>query len=75
ILTKAILDERPITLQEIASLKVGSTITLNTTSISRARLEIDDRPLFWCELGKNHQQLALRIESELEDDLEVVEEF
>lgn len=75
ILTKAILDERPITLHEIANLKVGSTIALSTTSISRARLEIDDRPLFWCELGKNHQQLALRIESEFENDIEAVEEF
>lgn len=75
ILMKAVLDERPITLQEIANLKVGSTIALTTTSISRARLEIDDRPLFWGELGKKHQQLALRIESEFEDDIEAVEEF
>lgn len=74
ILTKAILDERPITIDEIANLKVGSTIALSTTTISRARLEIDDRPLFWCELGKNHQQMALRIETEFEAD-EVIEEF
>lgn len=75
ILTNAILDERKITLQELASLQVGSTISLATTTISRARLEIDDRPLFWCEVGKNHQQMALRIETEFENDEDEVEEF
>ncbi len=75
ILTKAILDQRSITLQEASNLKVGSTIALSTTSISRARLEIDDRPLFWCSLGRHNLQLALKIESEYENDLEAVEEF
>lgn len=75
IVTKAILDERQISLQELANLKVGSTIGLSTTTISRARIEIDDRPLFWCEVGKNHQQMALRIETEFENNDDVVEEF
>lgn len=75
IMTNAILDERQITLQELASLKVGSTISLDTTTISRARLEIDERPLFWCEVGKNHQQMALRIETEFQTDDNDVEEF
>lgn len=75
ILTNAILDERKITLNELANLKVGSTISLATTSISRARLEIDERPLFWCEVGKNHQQMALRIETEFESADDEVEEF
>ena len=74
ITTNAILDERKITLDELASLKVGSTISLATTTISRARLEIDERPLFWCEVGKNHQQMALRIETEFES-VDEVEEF
>lgn len=75
IVTMAILDERQISLQELANLKVGSMISLATTTISRARLEIDERPVFWCEVGKNHQQMALRIEDEFESDDDVIEEF
>lgn len=68
--TKAVLDQRLITLQEVAALKVGSTVPLSTVSMSRARLELDERPLFWCMIGRQGAHLALQIESDYENDRE-----
>jgi flagellar motor switch protein FliM len=75
IVTKAVLDDASMTLEEAANLTVGSTIPLSTVSISKARLEIDDRPVFWCALGRSNMQLAVCIASNYDNEADVMVEF
>ena len=67
---KAVVDQRPATLQEVSGFKVGSTIELSPNSMARVRLELNERPLFWCQLGRLSGQLALKVETECDGDME-----
>ena len=54
----------------------GETIVeLSSTSLSRVRLEADDNPLFWCELGKQGEALTLRVEDDFDRHREAIDEF
>ncbi len=70
-----VLEERPIRLGEVQSLAVGSVIELQMTSMSRVRLDADDNPLFWCELGKRENTLILRVDDEFDQQKEAVDEY
>lgn len=58
----AVLEERLISLDEVRRLAVGRTIELNCTDISKVRLDAEENPAFWCELGKSGGGLIARIE-------------
>ncbi len=58
----AILDEKQMTLGEIAGLKVGTVLALDAGPRSKVRLECGGQPLFWCELGRSDSVYTLRIE-------------
>lgn len=70
-----VLEERPISLGEVQRFAVGSIIELQMTSMSRVRLDADENPLFWCELGKREDALILRVEDEFVEQREAVDEF
>ncbi len=70
-----VLEERPIALSEVQRFAVGSVIELQMTSMSRVRLDADESPLFWCELGKRENGLILRVEEEFDQQREAVDEF
>ena len=70
-----VLEERPIPLGEVQRFAVGSIVELSSTSLSRVRLEADDNPLFWCELGKRGGALTLRVEDDFDRHREAVDEF
>lgn len=70
-----VLEERPISLGEVQRFAVGSVVELSSTSLSRVRLEADDNPLFWCELGKREGVLTLRVEDDFDRDREAIDEF
>lgn len=59
---RAILEERHVTLGEIADLRVGQVLKLQATPTSRVKLESHDQPLFWCQLGQSDGGYKLRIE-------------
>ena len=69
------LEERPIPLGEVQRFAVGSIVELSSTSLSRVRLEADDNPLFWCELGKQGEALTLRVEDDFDRHREAIDEF
>lgn len=73
--TMAVLDQQSIMLRDVAAFRLGSIVALSTPSISRACLEIDDQPLFWCQLGRQSNHLALEIEQACTNDLEAAQEF
>jgi flagellar motor switch protein FliM len=70
-----VLEERPISLGEVQRFAVGSIVELQMTSMSRVRLDADESPLFWAELGKRENALILRIEDEFDEQREAVDEF
>jgi flagellar motor switch protein FliM len=70
-----ILEERPIALSEVQRFGVGSVIELQLASMSRIRLDADENPLFWCELGKRENELVLRVEEGFNQRREAVDEF
>jgi len=70
-----VLEERPIALGEVKKFAVGSVIELHMTSMSRVRLDADESPLFWCELGKRDDALILRVDEEFDQQREAVDEY
>ena len=70
-----ILEERPISLGEVQRFAVGSVVELTSTSLARVRLDADEIPLFWCELGKRDGTLTLRIEDDFDQNKESIDEF
>jgi flagellar motor switch protein FliM len=62
----AILEERQLTLGEIASLKVGQLLSLEADLNSRVRLECSERPLFLCEIGQGEGAYTLRVDEIME---------
>jgi flagellar motor switch protein FliM len=72
--TTAVHDAHFIPLGEVATFKVGTIVPLLGNSLARVCLEVDDRPLFWCELGRQNALLALRIDEEYDPDQVQIED-
>jgi flagellar motor switch protein FliM len=70
-----VLEERPISLGEVQRFAVGSVVDLDSTTLSRVRLDADEIPFFWCELGKREGALILRVEDDFDQDREALDEF
>lgn len=72
---RAVLEERPITLDEVAHLKIGQVLQLQATPHSRVKLEGSKQPLFWCELGQAEGAYNLRIEDVYDHDQEFMNDI
>ncbi|AWB19632.1 flagellar motor switch protein FliM [Methylobacterium currus] len=70
---RAVLEERHLTLGEIAGLKVGQVIALDATPATRIKLEGNDKPLFWCHAGQSQGAYVLRIDEAISQDKEGAE--
>ncbi|GAB5375483.1 MAG: FliM/FliN family flagellar motor switch protein [Acuticoccus sp.] len=58
---RAIIDEKTMTLDEVSAMKVGQVIALKTTARSPIKLEANEQPLFWCQLGQAEGEYRLKI--------------
>ncbi|WP_144766862.1 flagellar motor switch protein FliM [Methylobacterium dankookense] len=65
---RAVLEERHLTLGEIAGLQVGQVIGLDATPTTRIKLEGNDRPLFWAHAGQAQGSYVLRIDEVINQD-------
>jgi flagellar motor switch protein FliM len=65
---RAVLEERTLTLGEIAGLTVGQVIALDATPATRIKLEGNDRPLFWARAGQAQGAYVLRIDDVISQD-------
>jgi flagellar motor switch protein FliM len=63
---RAVLEERRMTLAEIAGLRVGQVIPLDTRTDSLIRLECNEEPFFLCEIGQSEGRYTLRVDRVLE---------
>ncbi|MEQ1673211.1 MAG: FliM/FliN family flagellar motor C-terminal domain-containing protein, partial [Hyphomicrobium sp.] len=57
-----------ISLNEVRQFAAGKTIALNCESLTTLRLDVEERPSFWCELGKSGDDLCLRIDRSFDPD-------
>ena len=62
----AILEERRVTLAEVAALRVGQVIPLDAQLDGRIRLECNNQPLFMCAIGQLEGAYTLRVDETLE---------
>lgn len=71
---RAVLEERPLTLGEIADLKVGQVLELQATPKSRVKLEGNDQALFWCHVGQAEGSYVLRIDDFVDQEQEFIDD-
>jgi flagellar motor switch protein FliM len=71
---RAVLEERTLTLGEIADLKVGQVLPLDATPRSRVKLEGKDQSLFWCQVGQAHGSYVLRVEEVIDQQKEFMDD-
>lgn len=69
----AVLDERPGTLGEIASLRPGDILALNATTESQLVVETNNERLLWCSLGKANDVYVLRVEEFVNKEQEMMD--
>jgi flagellar motor switch protein FliM len=72
---RAVLEERMILLDEVANLRVGQVLNLQAGPGSRIKLEGNEQPLFWCQLGQSEGAYRLRIEDIYDHEEEFVSEL
>ncbi|MGX1101219.1 flagellar motor switch protein FliM [Amorphus sp. MBR-141] len=71
----AILESREISLGDISELKVGQVLQLSATPRTRVKLEGNNQPLFWCQLGQAEGLYKLRIEEMVDQEQEFIDDI
>lgn len=72
---RAVIEERQFTLADIANLRVGKIFQLLATPQSRVRLECEDQPLFWCQLGQGDGLYTVRVEENVDQEQEFIDDI
>ncbi|GGF47860.1 flagellar motor switch protein FliM [Azorhizobium oxalatiphilum] len=72
---RAILEERHYPLGEIADFKVGQVLRLQASPRSMVKLESADQPLFWCHLGQAEGSYVLRVEDQINQNQEFLDDI
>ncbi|MEZ0169656.1 flagellar motor switch protein FliM [Microvirga sp. TS319] len=70
----AVLEERFLSLGEIAELKVGQVIELQATPKSRVKLEGNQQSLFWCHMGQADGSYVLKIDELIDQEKEFLDD-
>ena len=71
---KAVLEERFLSLGEIADLKVGDVIELQATPRSRVKLEGNQQGLFWCNIGQSEGTYVLKVDEHIDQEKEFLDD-
>lgn len=71
---KAVLEERFLSLGEIADLKVGDVIELQATPRSRVKLEGNNQGLFWCNIGQSEGTYVLKVDEDIDQEKEFLDD-
>lgn len=70
----AVLEERFLSLGEIADLKVGQVIELQATPRSRVKLEGNQQSLFWCHMGQADGSYVLKVDELIDQEKEFLDD-
>jgi flagellar motor switch protein FliM len=70
----AVLEELPLSLAEIADLKVGQVIELSATPRSRVKLEANQQGLFWCNIGQADGRYVLKVDDYIDQEKEFLDD-
>ncbi|MGO4573390.1 flagellar motor switch protein FliM [Microvirga sp. 2TAF3] len=71
----AILEERSLTLGELADLKIGQVIELQATPRSRVKLEGNQQGLFWCNIGQSDGSYVLKVDDFIDQKEEYLDDI
>ncbi|RVU15608.1 flagellar motor switch protein FliM [Methylobacterium oryzihabitans] len=71
---RAVLEERTLTLGEIADLRVGQILALDATPQTLVKLEGNDQALFWCHVGQAQGSYVLRIDEPIAQEKEFMDD-
>jgi flagellar motor switch protein FliM len=71
---KAVLEERFLSLGEIAGLKIGDVIELQATPRSRVKLESNQQGLFWCHIGQSEGSYVLKVDELIDQEKEFLDD-
>jgi len=71
----AVLEERHLTLGEIANLKVGQLIELQATPRSRVKLAANQQNLFWCTVGHSDGSYVLKVDDAIDQEKEFFDDI
>ncbi|WP_112664665.1 flagellar motor switch protein FliM [Microvirga flavescens] len=71
---RAVLEERHLTLGELADLKIGQVLELQATPRSRVKLEGNEQALFWCHVGQAEGSYVLRIDDFVDQEQEFIDD-
>ena len=73
-LTRRRLEERFLSLGEIADLKIGDVIELQATPRSRVKLESNQQGLFWCHIGQSEGAYVLKVDELIDQEKEFLDD-
>jgi flagellar motor switch protein FliM len=63
---RATIRDKSFTLGDIASMKLGQILRLEAQADAQVLLEAQDRPIFWCELGRDGSNLTIRLDTRID---------
>ncbi|MTI45895.1 flagellar motor switch protein FliM [Roseibium hamelinense] len=72
---EAILEERELTLEEIANLQVGQVIELQATTRTPVTLSCNQQPIFNCQLGQLDGSYTLQIEDLIHEEKDLLDDL
>jgi flagellar motor switch protein FliM len=71
----AVLDERLLSLGDVAEFRVGQVIELDATPRTLARLESNNQVLFWCQIGQLDGYYAMQVSDPVDQKREFVDDI
>lgn len=75
VILRATLDEREVTLDEIAGLRVGGILPLQSGATSPVRVSCNGESLLWCRMGQTHGNYTLQVIGPIDHQREFVDEI
>jgi len=71
----AVLDEKMLTLGEVAKFHVGQVLELDATPRTLARFESNNQVLFWCQIGQLDGYYAMQVADPVDQKREFVDDI
>jgi len=73
VVLKAVLEEKMLTLGEVAEFRVGQVIKLNANPETLVRLECNNQRLFWCRMGQLNGAYSLQVKESADQKREFID--